>query len=397
MKKEKFILKPTHGKQFSVLRSSSLLSLPIVKKDSKESIKAFEKEFESIAEEALVQVIQSPIVKRDKSADHVNDFYPNKDRASMIYRERISQLEQDLANLRKDYIKILDEKVKIEKDIIEFRRKNKQLEENKASDAEKISILEDIDKKYHIQEPKYLEATNKIVELNKKLVDLVDKIAKDNEENVKKSKIYEERIQRLIKENVTYKNELNYRDEYCMGLKQEINQLKLLPKDHFEKSAAKALSRDKTKIDNTKEKWNEIEKQNISKAYEECDTKYKNLKFWTQCLCNLIKSQQFTEASLFVQEINHEKDEALLVIHSKSSTETSLPHNSAAGNDAEIKELQRVIASLESKIEQLEIKLSLTQDTKDFLNYMQCQSAIIEDYLNEDSEISQINSSIFSF
>ena len=111
----------------------------------------------------------------------------------------------------------------------------------------------------------------------------------------------------------------------------------------------------------------------------------------------MIKSQQFTEASLFVQEINHEKDEALLVIHSKSSTETSLPHNSAAGNDAEIKELQRVIASLESKIEQLEIKLSLTQDTKDFLNYMQCQSAIIEDYLNEDSEISQINSSIFSF
>ena len=73
MKKEKLGTKPTLYLNSSISRSLSQLSLSsLVSKPSEyffRKAKIVEKEYESIAEEASVQSIQSPVVKRDQSVD----------------------------------------------------------------------------------------------------------------------------------------------------------------------------------------------------------------------------------------------------------------------------------------------------------------------------------------
>lgn len=362
--------------------------------------KILEKEFESIAEEPSIQKIQSPVVKRDKSVDiKINEYDINNN-----YKNRISQLEFDLANIRKEYLRITDQKIKIEKELAAIKKKNKYLEEQLKEDYTKINSYETIIKKYKKLEKQFSDSNQIISDLNKKLKETHEKVNLENQEKIKIQEMLEDIIESIKKENLIYKTELVYKDEYCESLKQDIEALKSLSKDHYQNKAVKnlsyiILSKDSGKSFDPFIKLKELEKDydSLSAEHNIYLAKYQKLIEWIKSLIRMIKVHNYDGAQSYINKIEIFSDFNALC-NSKPSTDSSTPV--CEGNESEIKELNHTISTLKETIESLEIKLELyTQSSgqKDFLSYMVCQAAIIEDYLNEDIEISQINSSMFSF
>ena len=401
MSKAKFILKPMKGKFNVVARSFSQVSFSKILSGNRQESR-IEKEFDTIGEEASVQSIQSPVVKRDKSVDHVGNLPEYPDNVFIAYRTRITQLEGDLSNVRGEYIRILDDKVKIEKELMGIKIKNREIEDIRVKDTKRICELEEIAKKYVIQENRCKELNDMVLELSGKLEEICGKAEKQYEENEIRQKQLEDRVQRLIKENIVYKSELHSRDEYCENLKREISSLKALPKDYHEKAAVKNLSYiilSKSKSESkpssdpaVRLKDLELAYTNLQNLHESSELKSKSLIEWTHCIYNLIKSKNFLGAYRFIESKSIDFSLSEILNASKSSTEHSGPLDYS-----EMESQQFRIKKLEDTIESLEIKLEISHCSTDFINYMQCQAAIIEDYLNEDTEISIINSSMFSY
>ena len=243
MKKEKLGTKPTLYLNSSISRSLSQLSLSsLVSKPSEyffRKAKIVEKEYESIAEEASVQSIQSPVVKRDQSVDSAKI---QKSKISKNYKERIFCLENDLLNVRNEYLRILEEKLKLEKDLVFAHCKIKTLEKNNNLNAEKIAELQRKIDNFLEKEVKHQETTAKVEELTRILAEISEKSEKDHKESLKYQIMCEEKIEQLKRNSVVYKTELSYKDDYCETLKQQIEALKSLSKDHYENKAVKNLS-----------------------------------------------------------------------------------------------------------------------------------------------------------
>lgn len=383
MSKSKFFLRSTQSRIGPASRSLSQADFSKVLPKSK----VLEKEFDTIGEEATVQSIQSPVLKRDKSADHARTFAEYPEKVLEMYKGRISQLEFDLANIRGEFLRLIEEKVKLEKELMENKKKNRDL-------MEKNSQFEEVKKNCHVAEGKYKESREKVVVLNRKLSELYEKTQLDYEESNKIQRGYEDRIQKLIKENVVYKSELHFRDEFCGKLHQEIADLKSMPKDHYEKAAVKNLSyiilskEGKTDLDpKAKLKELEIEFEKVKHENFENILKRKELEEWMRFVCTQVKSRNFSVVSEFIE------GKSLL---SEKSFAGSSKNSIDSQEITEINQHPRV-KELEKLIETLEIKLELQHTTSEFINYMQCQAVIIENYLNEDTEVSLINSSMFSF
>lgn len=408
MNKDKYSMKPMPSRGYYVGRSNSHLAFTSIalrnpiEKPVKESL-GHDKEYESIAEEAAVQNIQSPIVRRDKSVDCLKDVCTTGSSYAVLYRQKIIQLETDLDRVRQEYLRILEDKVLIEKEVICYKQKVRMLEEKMCVDELKVNSVDDLNTQLTKQKSKCDDLTKKHEEVTKKLNDLckILEAEKDNWDQVQKT--YEDRISKLNKDNIALKTEMSFKDQFCEKLQEELTHMKSLSKTHYENKTVKALSyiilsKDTKKpIDPTvKLKELESEYEKLVNDYNILLSKYKAYKKFTNSLISLIKNKNHQEALEFIDVANPENNPNSAINHSKSSTMSTSPMKTE-GNETEVNNLLNVIAGLEQKIESLKIKLEVGHSEKDMLTFIQCQASVIEDYLNEDSEISQINSSLFSF
>lgn len=334
------------------IRSHSSLGLKIT---TKKPQKLLEKEFDSIGEESSAQYTQSSSIKRENSA-----VILRTKRESSISKEEVSKLDSDLISLRKQYIIMIDEKLKVEKEIIVLKTKLRELEEKSSKDSEKIGVLEQKVKNSKGFKKKYLEVSDKFREVSEKLKEVVIKVEKDKSELNKEFEVYEERVNRLTKENVGLKEEVFYKEEFCEKLKRELEEIKKGGKEKCVNKAVKTLSELILSKD-----------QNSRKTLQTLESQ---LSLVSDCHNALICENKSLKSQL------------LSTIRQPLTISEQLPASL----------YNKTLESLQQKIEALEVKLDFFQHSQDFLRIIQCQASVIEDYLNEDLELSQINSSLFS-
>ncbi|OMJ82152.1 hypothetical protein SteCoe_17228 [Stentor coeruleus] len=401
-------MKPMPSRGYYVGRSNSHLNFSNItsRNPTEKSVKdtlGQEKEYESIAEEAAIQNIQSPIVRRDKSVDCLKDTFTTGNSYAVLYKQKIIQLETDLDRVRQEYLRILEDKVLIEKEVICYKQRVRVLEEKMCVDELKANSVDDLNNQLKMQKSKCENLTKKHEEATKKFNDLckIVEVERDNLDKVQKT--YEDRIFKLNKDNIALKTEMSFKDQFCEKLQEELNHMKSLSKTHYENKTVKALSyiilsKDTKKpIDPTvKLKELESEYEKLVNDYNILLSKYKAYKKFTNSLINLIKAKNHQEALEFIELANPENNPNSVINHSKSSTMSTSPMKTE-GNETDVNNLLNIISGLEQKVESLKIKLEVGHSEKDMLAFIQCQASVIEDYLNEDSEISQINSSLFSF
>lgn len=333
-----------------------------------------EKEFESIGEESSVQVIHESIIKRDKSAKTLR---VQGRRESSISKEELNKLESDLYQLRKQYLIMVDEKLKVEKENIACKTKMKAFEYKSEKDDEKIKSLEKKAKKFEVLERKYGETCDKLKDISEKFKEIVEKVEADKCEKLNAVSMYEDKINRLTKENLILKQEILYKDSFCEKLQSNLEELKLSYKEKYENKAVKTLSGIILSKDPTS--------QRISKKSQ--DSSISELIDSNQKL-----TEQINDLQNFITLLN------TLIFHNPISTWPTLiqESNSTPSHKKTLENLHKTIFDLHKTIESLEAKQDFFQSNQDLLSFIQCQASVLEDYLNDDLEISQINSSLFS-
>ena len=341
-----------------------------------------EKEYESIGEESSIQSIQPSSLKRDKSAECFSQFR----RISSVSRDEMNQLELDLKNLRKDYLAMLEGKMKIEKEVLTYKAKIKFLEEKVALDSDKIDSLENLVKKTEILEKKYAEISEKLKDSNRELRIVNDGYEGFKVESSQAKQVLEERLNRLNREVVSMKQDLLYKDEYIEKLQLEYDRLQKICKSEYENKAVKTLSSiilSKDKASESAIKLKTLEKD-LEASKAECRAlreKTKELNDFIIFLSGIQKDSSTKKTEEF------ELCSSLNLSKSSSESCTKVPLSDSK---------DQMISILKQKVETLKMKLDITKDSKHFLSFLQCQASVIEDYLNEDDEVSQINSSLFS-
>lgn len=341
-----------------------------------------EKEYESIGEESSIQSIQPTNLKRDKSAECFSQFR----RISSVSRDEMNQLELDLKNLRKDYLAMLEGKMKIEKEVLTYKAKIKFLEEKIALDSDKIDSLENLVKKTEILEKKYADLSEKLKDSNRELKFVNEGYENFKAESSQVKQVLEERINRLNREIVCMKQDLLYKDEYIEKLQLEYDKLQKICKSEYENKAVKTLS----SIILSKDKAGEsaIRLKTLEKDLEGMKVECQGLRDKNKELNDFINFLSGIQKDSSVKKT--EEFEACSSLNLSKSSSESCQKITADGNK------DQIIFVLKQKIETLKLKLDLTKDSKCFLSFLQCQASVIEDYLNEDDEVSQINSSLFS-
>lgn len=334
-----------------------------------------EKEFESIGEESTVQHIQESLIKRDKSAKILRD---QGRREGSISKDELNKLESDLLHLRKQYLLMVDEKLKVEKENIACKTKIKILECKSEKDDEKIKTLEKRGKKFLVLEKKYEETSEKLKEISEKFKEIVEKVENDKSEKLNALNAYEDKINKLTKENLILKQELLYKDSFCEKLQTSLDELKLSYKGKYENKAVKTLSGIILSKDLNSQKFSKkAQDLSISELIES----------------NRVLAEQNNDLNNFISLIK-----TLIDSQGKMSS-LALTQGLSPDNEKTLKKLENLfkeIQDLHQTIETLEAKQDFFQSNTDILSFIQCQAAVIEDYLNEDLEISQINSSLFS-
>ena len=129
MHKEKILIISNKNRALPASRSNSHISfisnsLSPYEDSAKPEPKPFEKENENIAEEATIQYIQSPIVKRDASAVCVKSLKFPQNSLANLQKEKIRSLELDLESTRQRFLVMLEEKLNIEKELILCKNKS---------------------------------------------------------------------------------------------------------------------------------------------------------------------------------------------------------------------------------------------------------------------------------
>ena len=330
------------------VRSHSSLGLQLSKKMPQ---RIPEKEFDSIGEESSAQYTQSSSIKRENSA-----VILRTKRESSISKEEVFKLDSDLTSLRKQYLIMVTEKVKVEKELIVCKTKLRGLQEQSLKDSEKLGVLEQKVKNNKGLKKKYLGVSDRFKEVSEKLKEVVAKVEKERSEWGKEFKVHEDRVNRLMKENVGLKQEVFYKEEFCEKLQRELEEIKEGGKEKCVNRAVKTLSELILSKD-----------QNSRKTLQSLESEL-----------NLLNDSHKALAS----ENKSLKSQIQLLSTVQHPTPPS-PNN-------------KTLESLSQKIETLEAKLDFHKHSQDFLNLIQCQASVIEDLLNQPLKTSPLTSPLLS-
>jgi hypothetical protein len=233
------------------------------------------------------------------------------------------------------------------------------------------------------------------VEISEKLKDSTSQVKKllENNESLRvdaerMAEEYEEKLVLLSQESAVLKQEQQYKDQYIEKLLEEIESLKKDFKEKSDNQAVKTLSsiilsKDKPSENSLKIRNLQKELESLKENHDLAQRKNKELREFIDFLTGFIKSEDYSKVGVLVNECDFGSSLNI----SKSSWNS--------GKKME-NEQEKLNFELQGKIETLEMKLDVVKNSKDFIAFLQCQASVIEDYLNEDAEVSQINSSLFS-